>query len=227
MNFMLGFADSVDRIYSTKLSESLSVGGRVRESALWRAVSEMYDYGISGIQIEGFGKDLTIDAGHADAELFFQGLNAWELYLYEDNVELPSRSQRAVRTAVARHVLEGGERYSYFDLEEADYLTLAEIALLADMDERSVRNAANPKIPGALKTETIGKRSLVSITEARRWLAGRKGFIPTVKQIDREPINEVAITLPSETAALLKAKAKEVGMSLAEFIQQHFASEQQ
>ena len=33
---------------------------------------------------------------------------------------------------------------------DCGYLTLAEVALLANMDERSVRNAANPKLPDPL-----------------------------------------------------------------------------
>jgi hypothetical protein len=95
---------------------------------------------------------------------------------------------RAVQTAVARMVLDGGERYTDFAVSEHGlgngdwgYLTLSEVALLANMDERSVRNAANPKLPDPLKTEAMGKRSLVKPEEARRWLAGRKGFIPTSK----------------------------------------------
>lgn len=60
-----------------------------------------------------------------------------------------------------------------------NHLTIAETALLANMDERSVRNAANPKLPDPLKTQQFGKRSLIDLKEARQWLAGRKGFIPT------------------------------------------------
>jgi hypothetical protein len=83
--------------------------------------------------------------------------------------------------AVARNVLDGGQRYRLY--EDADdllgHLTFAEAALLADMDERSVRNAANPKLSDPLRTVVRGKRSLIPVEEARRWLAGRKGFVPT------------------------------------------------
>lgn len=66
-------------------------------------------------------------------------------------------------------------------LDHGDKLTLADLALLADMDERSVRNALHAKGSAGL----IGSRSpegeiLVDNAEANRWLAGRRGFRSTV-----------------------------------------------
>lgn len=182
----------------------------------------MYDYGISGLLPKGMDKKLFLNP---DTELFLQGIQSLKLYFSEDDVPMPMLSLRAVQTALARYVLEGGCRYTDDVSTDGigDYLTLMEIALLADMDERSVRNAANPKLPGALKTETIGKRSVVSIEEAERWLAGRKGFVPTQKPESQEQVKTTEILLPASTAELLQTNAQKAGLSVAEFIEQRLS----
>jgi hypothetical protein len=105
------------------------------------------------------------------------------------------------------------------------HLTLAEVALLANMDERSVRNAANPKLTNPLKTEQVGQRSLVRPDEARRWLAGRKGYVPT-QAYDGPRIPSFDLTLPElpkEFLEQVQREAEETGISaqkiLAEQIQ--------
>lgn len=230
LEFMQGFANSIERLYGGNVSESLSNTNIITKSYLWNAVSEMYDYGVLGIPSARFGHDEVIDGVHADCEVFLNCISngGMDIYLYEDDVIHPNLSYKAMATAIARHVLEGGERYTDYGAGEHGlgngdwgYLTLSEIALLADMDERSVRNAANPKLNDPLKTESVGKRSLVSPQEAKRWLAGRKSFISTQLPISVE--NKVAnkeISLPSDLIDMLNIKADNAGLSLADFIKQ-------
>lgn len=230
LEFMQGFANSIQRLYGGNVSESLSNTNLITNSYLWNGVSEMYDYGVLGIPVTGFGHDQVIDGNFADCEVFLNCISsgAMDLYLDEDDVKYPKLSYKAMATAIARHVLEGGERYTDYGAGEHGlgngdwgHLTLSEIALLADMDERSVRNAANPKVNDPLKTESVGKRSLVTPQEAKRWLAGRKGFIPTKlsTNVDKKVANK-EISLPSDLIDLLNIKAENAGLSLAEFIKQ-------
>jgi hypothetical protein len=129
-----------------------------------------------------------------------------EFYLKKNKNKLPRLALRAVQTAVARIVLEGGWRENdhggrqYGMLKgDMNHLTLADVALLANMDERSVRNAANPKLPDPLKTELNDSRTMVPPQEARRWLAGRKGFIPTQSYTGpRKPEFNIALSIPAE-----------------------------
>lgn len=59
------------------------------------------------------------------------------------------------------------------------YLTLVELALLAGMSNiRSVRNAQFSK-SDPLSFIKEGAQVLITVEEARRWLQGRNGFIPT------------------------------------------------
>lgn len=64
-------------------------------------------------------------------------------------------------------------------LDRGDRLTLEGVALLAGMNERSVRNAISADGEGKL---IIGENGFVTNEEATRWLVGRRGFRPTEKR---------------------------------------------
>lgn len=59
------------------------------------------------------------------------------------------------------------------------YLTLLQIAFLAQMNAKSVRNATQPTAPDRLYTRKEGVRTVVDSQEALRWLKGRRNFKPT------------------------------------------------
>ena len=205
----------------------------IKESPLWDAVGEMYDYGVSGIPNGPLGPGSILDGVHARTEMFFRSLDTLPMKIYLDACDNapPRLAICAVQSAVARIVLDGGDRHTDYGTDvhglgkgDGGYLTLAEVALLANMDERSVRNAANPKLADPLRTTPIGKRSLVSLEEANRWLVGRKGFVPTrhsetfVKH--RPP--EWNIEMPADILELIKQKAKERGIPFSIFLKEAF-----
>jgi hypothetical protein len=72
-------------------------------------------------------------------------------------------------------------------LDEGDSLSISELALLADMSERSVKNALTAEGSGRLNADKNGS---VENTEARRWLEGRRGFVPTQKKEFPESLDE-------------------------------------
>lgn len=205
-------------------------GSAVEHSPIWQAISEMYDYGVDGIPTEHLVPGIRINGIHAHVEAFFYGLNtrSMQTYLELDEIPLPRLAMLTVQSAVARMVLDGGDRYSDFGSTEygttngdTGYLTLAEVALLANMDERSVRNAANPKLPNPLKTEQVGKRSLVTPEEARRWLDGRKGFVPTKKcEVSVTQVPEYDLELSPELVEVIEKKAKNAGLSFNAYLKQ-------
>ena len=239
--FMFRFARSIARLYDDDVLAALwGVDKAEMESIsaqecnfehryLWRAVSEMYDYGCAAIDSPEFGAG-PLDGGHADAELFISSLPALQGFLVEDGTLLPTQVIRAVQSASARHLLEGGERYTDHEATESgdiavDHLSIKEVALLADMDERSVRNACNPKSPGALQTVVIGKRTMVTRQAAKLWLEGRKGYVALSKHAPSRPSSHeetqrIALDLPVALAAKLRASAQAVGLSLDAYIAQ-------
>lgn len=64
-------------------------------------------------------------------------------------------------------------------LDNGDSLNLKELALLAGVDERTVRNAASSKDVNSLKTKKSGGSTIVDNDEAKRWLVNRPDFKPT------------------------------------------------
>jgi len=181
---------------------------KIEESPIWQAVSEMYDYGILGVPSEDLHPEGHIAGMHGNVERFFRAMDTMPMrfFLEQRRTSVPRLTLLAVQTAVARMVLDDGWRYTDYSTEgtglglgNMNHLTIAEVAMLAQMDERSVRNAANPKLPEPLKTTPVGKRSLVTPKDARRWLEGRKGFIPTQSYTGQKPL-QVNVTLKGFTA---------------------------
>lgn len=240
--FMVGFARSIERMYGNNSGGGLLghpgksasdidfEDARIEDSDLWFGVTRMYDYGIRGIRLANAIRD--VDVPESDVEMFFLAIdNGWmELYLQEDGAHLPRLSIRTAQTAIARVVLDGGVRYTLpGDVhEESGYLTIGEVALLADMDERSVRNAANPKLPDRLVTKNFGRRTLVDIHDARRWLTGRKGFVPT-KDFVPPPAPSgpeyTEVSMPHDLCSRLDHFANEASLPrwelLSELLDQH------
>lgn len=58
-------------------------------------------------------------------------------------------------------------------------VSLPELAALARVSEKTIRMAANPKNPGALKTTKQGNRTVVEPGDALAWLTRRPDYRPT------------------------------------------------
>lgn len=233
--FMVGFTKSLSRMYGShtegallgmpgvsKIDTELAAAA-IEKTPLWYAVCDMYDYGVCG-RWTHLHDEFKHDIAHPeylDAEMFLRGLSSLALYLDEDAVNIPKLAVQTVQTAIARHILDGGQRWTDYEDTAWDHLTFAELALLADMDERSVRNAANPKIPGALVTTAVGKRSVIAVEEARRWLSGRKGFVPSsTSEVDAaRSSEEVAMTLPAQVVEQLTARASASKLTPSEYLE--------
>lgn len=184
LEFIESYSQSVQRMFSLTAPEDLNP----RHHTLFQICSALYDYAFLGLaqtdpQLRLLGDGYIIDGVMADAEMFLLGMEApslyTQLYYQEDNVHPPSMAVRTVQAAVARHVLYGGERYTTpTELGFAsDCLSFSDIALLADMDEKSVRNAANPKNKDPLISTAVGRRTWITREDARKWLVKRRGFV--------------------------------------------------
>lgn len=226
--FMACFGQQVAALYGAA-DRSWAESAGLETSALWMAVSEMYDYGASGIPTADLLPGGRIQGAHAQAEMFLLALDTspMRFYLESMGAGLPRLAMHAVKLAVARMVLDGGERHTDYGAQEhgilnGDFgcLTIAEVALLANMDERSVRNAANPKLPEHLKTEPSGKRVVVKPEEARRWLAGRKGFVKTKPYTGDFPEEPQAfdMELSAEAVEHIERAARQAGMSFNAYV---------
>jgi hypothetical protein len=97
----------------------------------------------------------------------------------------------AAQTALARQILEedGELFYRFAGQGREGELTIRDVALLARMEEKSVRNAANPKRPGHLKTQSKDGSTYIDPEDAREWLKARGRYIPLTRGYTEAAIN--------------------------------------
>jgi len=98
-------------------------------------------------------------------------------------------------------------------LESAENLTVPELALLAGVDERTVRNAAATG-KKQLTTIKVGSSTMIRPQDASVWLSGRRGFKPTV--IEDVFSNAPKATVHSEIYSIVENRQLELHAVLTE-----------
>lgn len=99
------------------------------------------------------------------------------------------RCYLATEIANARSVLEGNEPFHFFGRPDKDKddsvaygaLTVRQLALLAGMEEMSIRAAANPKRTTPLKTYNDQGRTRIALDVAKSWLESKGRYLPIVQ----------------------------------------------
>lgn len=232
--FMPAFAMSVERMYGTGaavLMRSVDVAPykpclqELQSTPLWQSISQLYDYGAYGIlpTINQLG-----DGSLADVEMFVMGLDGLAMYFDEDEGGIPKLSKITVALAQARHILDGGVPYNDLGADRpSDHVSLVQVALLADLDERSVRKCIDTNNPASLKTVYSGNRKYIHIEDAKRWLSGREGFAPTWMKA-ATPFNfakTLEVELPVDVVRALYDRAAASGMTSVQVLRSVFADE--
>lgn len=147
-----------------------------------KTVGEFYDYGLLGIRNMS-----PVDSGGANEWTFTYGLIhdvSRSSLIYEskngDFVDA-SKCLHAAKAFFARLILDGLDRtgLSFEENLPSDMLTLAEVAILAGLDERTVRNATVKTATNRLDTAVIDSSIFIPREAARAWLATKRGFTPT------------------------------------------------
>jgi hypothetical protein len=126
----------------------------------WSEFEELYAYAESGV---------TGDFGPAPKSELYDGV-------VDGTLRLPREVEEVFLMAEARLVLDGSAREWNRDLAPEAHLSLHEVALLANMEDASVRNAITAK---QLAAKTIKNRVFIGVADAQKWLSKRRGFIPT------------------------------------------------
>lgn len=174
---MEGVWQLIYAILGRRTVEDIPTPGAQTQAAYMRdAASMAYRYAFEGVL-----------PGNRDADAEFLDLTAFTLTarnaaeLYGEVV--PLSLEQTMATAILRKRLDDetiGEQFHVVVLEPDEVnFTLFEIAVLARMNEKSVRNATQPTSKDRLMTIKVGNRTLVEPHEALRWLKGRRGFKST------------------------------------------------
>ena len=146
-----------------------------------KTVKQFYDYGILGIC------EVPLKAITGDTEwTYAYGLildSSKSLLLSEisgvDGVET-NKCLFAARAFFARLVLDGAERvHLEGNSPPEDMLSISEVAILADLDERTVRNATSINATNRLETALAGSTICIPRLAAIEWLKSKRGFVPS------------------------------------------------
>ena len=152
------------------------------EDAYLQAVAEMaYCYGVKGKLEPPCALVAEYDAAYLDLSLFCklsrsaEELGHGSLSISAENVFAMCILRSRLDASLGRQIPEA------VVLENDEELfTLKEVAILAQMHEKSVRNATQPTANDRLETIKVGKRTYVTAKVADDWLSRRRSFQPTI-----------------------------------------------
>lgn len=167
---------------------------------IWTYMQTLYEFATTA-QTAGTEDDI-LEALQAGIE-FFRGVLT---------VNGESRDLEAIDDSPCIRVL--NEALARWSLDEGLDLTLKQMALLARVDVRTIRNAASSKGSDHLKTIKEGGRTLVDNDAAREWLSNRRGFKESRYLGSEQAIPP--LSTPAELGAWLRNRRTEKGFDNAE-----------
>ena len=165
---------------------------RLRESHPWQTLSDLYEYSLNGVlnPIHDGADSLVIDGSDV-----LKIINTED---YSPSIEW----EELVAMGDGRVALDWGQ----------DVL-LEKLALLANVDLRTIRNAVSG---GALRATKVGDCVFVDNASARRWLYGRRGFKPTASTSDEATLTLASIETPDDFGRLLQAQRTKIESEASE-----------
>ena len=160
---------------------------RIRASTAWQALSELYDYAVDGIICnDNTTHGIVIDGAEVIS------------YITTENCKPTALWDEIIYLGDGRHALDEG-----YDL------LLIKLALLANVDVKTVRNAISAQEVISYKNED---GIFIENASAQKWLSGRRGFQPTQKfdEIQHELQN---IKRPSDLGTFLAERRKVIALN--------------
>ena len=180
-----------DQIFGIDADEEAGKAN-LRKSHAWNTLVALYEYAVNGVEPgKGFeGPDsLVIDGS--------------------DVIKLAS-SENYMPSDTWENLIAMGD--GRFGLDRGNPVLPYKLALLANVDIRTVRNAISAGELIASKSEFDGE-VYVENGSARRWLHGRRGFKPTVKDEISAGLPIDSVSTPMEFGAMLAGQSKQNGLS--------------
>lgn len=158
----------------------------LRSSRPWATLSTLYDYAVDGLDVGNHPTDIVIDG--SDVIKLVSSEDYWPSEEWEQIVAM------------------GDGR---FGLDDGAPIMLYKMALLANVDIRTVRNAVSA---GDLVSYKQDDMIYVENASARRWLLGRRGFKPTVMDSDDQHLRLENVNTPAGFGAFLVSQRKRIGL---------------
>jgi hypothetical protein len=144
---------------------------------------EFFDYATEGITTDADDMSIVLDA--ASILALIRTAQNWPSKEWDDLLTM------------------GDARYA---LDEGEPLTLERVALLANVDIRTVRNAVSAG-------DLVLEQGLIDNTIVRNWLHGRKGFKPTIVGSSAENIALEDVRSAADFGVFLKKQRERIGLA--------------
>lgn len=189
-NQVFGIAEENISLHQADAKEHL------KKSDAWRTLSNLYDYAVGGYINSSEYSDIEDAAG----EIVIGAAEVISIVTTENNG--PSEDWDRI-------IMMGDGRFA-LDIDSS--IDILKLALLANVDVRTVRNAISA---GDLTSEKIDNVVLVDSQSALLWLSKRRAYTPTkfIRSIQKE-LNEV--NSATEFGMYLHSLRGELGISLPE-----------
>ena len=181
--------------------------GHIRSTRIGRLLPVWFKYAYHGVVAAGFEPDYWEQADGALERLGdFLGLLRIDDGYFEDCL-LTVGADIGPGKAIQGHLSDLVRRvHARLALDQGATLDIEALALLADMNERSVRNAVS--LDGDARL-VLGDDSKASNEEAVRWLNGRRGFVATKRrELPREAEQLPAALDDIEIPGFLESRLK-------------------
>ena len=162
----------------------------IQESLFARAMEQQYSFAFFGIDNQ-LCVPFDPDSTHTWVAAIIRDLSKsayveeWEQY---DGAFNPRRCLHTCELANARNVLEGEEGFYTFigawgDAENKTEgaLTIHQMALLAGMEEMTIRTAISRPSSNQLPAFKDDRRTLIAIKDAKEWLIAKGRYLPITK----------------------------------------------
>jgi ribosome-binding protein aMBF1 (putative translation factor) len=176
---------------SDAMHEALREEVNIDQFAVSSYMGDLYDYAMLGILHADLRDDWEIV--EEDIKGFFNGLRDFPLLSNNADDYSLDKSLQVIELSCLRMALDEG---GYCVLEDGTtlwgHIALKDLAYLAGIDEKSIRNMATPKAKNPLKTVKHGSRTFVKFEVAKEWLRQR-GFKETEYR-SRNSERDISIT---------------------------------
>ena len=171
--------DGASEFFPKEPAEKQSALRNFRKTRVWTTLSRFYDYAYDGI----------VDSLDSPDDLCIDGEQVVSLITVDFYGSVSDGKERKIHDACVGRML----------LDEGSEIMIDWLAALANVDERTIRNAISAKELKATSTKPV----YLDNQSAREWLRNRRGFKPT--QIQAEKLDNISnISTPAEFGAFLK-----------------------
>ena len=185
LELQFGIRGIKDQVFGKDVDDE-QAQSNLRASCAWSTLSALYDYAVNGL-----------DGGEHPQDIVIAG---------SDVIELASSENHRPSAEWDQIIAMGDGRYA---LDEGHFIPLYKVALLANVDIRTVRNAVSA---GDLMSLKRDNEIYIENASARRWLHGRRGFKPTVMNDGAGHLSLEKVRSPAEFGAFLVGQRARIGL---------------